>query len=1140
MRQILVEIGYFISPLVKATKNEESFELFFKNFGYEFDVDGLTAAYNAIESGDVDLEEVWNDLINFNKDDLVEVGRIAAAAFNSVKSIMSSNILTNIYGDFGAFFVEVFDFLCFNYLSFRFPVIEATLEGLGVITKEEVEPATSGRDIRYTKINCEWTRLGQFIHENETWASEVYSWNSTDFKYNKAIDSSIKIVEAIRLGLASKRDLSSDEVTTFLKNVPGDAELHSATLPFLQNEFQSVDNTGIPDFKNEAGLKILPYGDMSNGSKFGLAVAPFAKGAADGAKKISDEFSIEYKADFEATGVAAVTMTPQGLGIESDTAVSGSFEVGMTYEDKDKKPIYLIGDKDGTHIRVQKILASIGGDLTGDFFVAGGFDGFAAQIDLGEDGFLGNLVPEPISIDVGKVIMGWRTGRGVYFEGGTSLAVTVPLDLNLGPLKVYDISLELDWDDGVSLTSMVTADAQVGPLYAYVENLGLEASLVPNAAGTGTFGKYDLKFEFRKPSGYAISLDGGAVTGGGMLSVNGDEYRGALALNFSEFGFSAYAILNTRMPNGKKGFSFAASIFGQFNLPLGYGFFLTGLGGFIGINRTVNTDALRDVLYEGRMDNLLFPSDPIANAKTILDDMAAILPVKEDQHLFGPVAKISWGQPSLIDIKLGLIIEVGKNTKILILGGLDCSIPTKKAALVVLKLSFIGEIDTGKGTISFDATLKGSRILSWPVSGEMALRTGWAKRLDHVASFGGLHPQYPRPSNLPDLKRLSINFGTNNPKLTLSAYQAITSNSLQFGARADLYAKGPKIWPFGRFAAEGWVYFDALIYFNPFAFDIQLGGGISLLKNGSVICGLGFKLRLRGPNTFKINGKVWVTVLGIDIKFGVNHTWGDSRNLPVAKVNALEVLREAIQDSKGFEVIAPKTRKTAVTFREETESRVDPLGGLRFVQKAVPLNIKIEKVGNAEVGEVKKVDIEVKDKNNKTANIKTVKTDFIRGHYYKLSEAERLRAPAFESHKAGFEFSAEELVITKNTKKIIEGEMEHEILPIEIEEDDKPSVILPHKLLTGRYHDRFRHISNDRFRRPEDILKEKAGKAPVINESRFIAHADLHTVTSSPVNVMRENLSMKASLTEAKLKVDLQSKLETNNTVMDYIAVAGR
>ena len=183
--------------------------------------------------------------------------------------------------------------------------------------------------------------------------------------------------------------------------------------------------------------------------------------------------------------------------------------------------------------------------------------------------------------------------------------------------------------------------------------------------------------------------------------------------------------------------------------------------------------------------------------------------------MFGPIARIAFSQPPLIEGKLGIVLEVGNEFRLLILGALGSHLPSREHALVVSRSRSSARSTSAREPISFDATLQNSRILAWAVSGDMAARTGWAPRIDHVISFGGLHPRYPRPANLPDLRRMSINFGTNNPRVTLWSYQAVTLNSLQFGAGGDLYAKGPKIIFVGRLAAEGHAYFDALIYFNP-------------------------------------------------------------------------------------------------------------------------------------------------------------------------------------------------------------------------------------------------------------------------------------------------------------------------------------
>ena len=658
------------------------------------------------------------------------------------------------------------------------------------------------------------------------WRNEVYGWGS-DFDHQLAISRMVNVVESTMLATAHLREMTSAEASSsasaILRN-PGNDETYKADIPVLQDVFTEVTADGDPQFSREAGISVLPYGNQNSPASLGLAIAPYFIGTLDQEFDITERVSINASVETNVTGPPYVTISPDGVDVGFGAAADAAFEVGLEFRNNDSSAIVLAEIDEASRVDVRTIMATVGGNMSGDFYLAAGVENLRAIIDLSDDGFLGALVPDPITVEVGSIVMGWRAGRGVYFDGGTGVMVTVPLDLQLGPIQIYEVVLIIDWSSGVSVSVLLTADAQLGPLYAYVEQMGLSAIITEAPDNDGLLGQYDLRFEFRAPTGYAIALDAEPIEGGGFLSVNGSEYRGALALKFQQWGFSAFGILNTELPNNRPGFSFAASIFGEFNLPLGYGFFLTGLGGIIGINRTIDTNAMRDVLYEGRFDNILFPSDPIQNAVTILDDMAAILPASEGQHLFGPVAKIGWGQPVLIEVTLGVVLELGREIRVLILGGVGMVLPTKEAAIVDLNLSFFGEIDFALGTIDFDASLQGSRVLTFAITGDCAVRTGWAPRLQHVASFGGLHPEYPRPTNLPELQRLSISFGSNNPRVTLSAYQAITTNAFMFGARADLYARGPKIWLVGQTAAEGEIYFDALVYFNPFHFDAMLGG----------------------------------------------------------------------------------------------------------------------------------------------------------------------------------------------------------------------------------------------------------------------------------------------------------------------------
>ena len=434
----------------------------------------------------------------------------------------------------------------------------------------------------------------------------------------------------------------------------------------------------------------------------------------------------------------------------------------------------------------------------------------------------------------------------------------------------------------------------------------------------------------------------------------------------------------------------------------------------IGINRTVNTDGLRQVLYDGQLDSILFPADPIANADTIFDNTTLIFPPREGHYVFGPIARIAFSRPALIEGKLGVVLEIGNQTRLLIVGALGSRLPTRDSPLVSLEVSFFGEIDFGAGTISFDATLQKSYVLMWPVAGDVAVRTGWTPRINHIVSFGGLHPHYPRPANLPDLRRMTISFGSNNPRISMWCYQAITLNSLQFGAGADLYAKGPKIRFVGRLAAEGHVSFDALIYFNPFAFDAALSGSLALLVDGDVVMGLGFSLHLAGPNNYVISGRVWATVFGFDVGFGVHHEWGDRRDLPDAVADPVAILRDAITGAPVLEPIRAPSLSDGVRCKERRPEEqgpqpASPIGGLRFVQRALPLAIAIEKIGETQiVGAADTFDLAV-FVNGEEIAIAPANLDFVRGHFWKLDESDRLRAPAFERHKSGFEIAGDSL-----------------------------------------------------------------------------------------------------------------------------------
>src|SRR6185295_2607876 len=102
---------------------------------------------------------------------------------------------------------------------------------------------------------------------------------------------------------------------------------------------------------------------------------------------------------------------------------------------------------------------------------------------------------------------------------------------------------------------------------------------------------------FKPPKGVGLSIDAGAVRGGGYLffDTENEEYAGVVQLSILEtISITAIGMITTRMPDGSKGFSLLVIISVEFNpgIQLGMGFTLNGLGGILGLNRTMVLEAL--------------------------------------------------------------------------------------------------------------------------------------------------------------------------------------------------------------------------------------------------------------------------------------------------------------------------------------------------------------------------------------------------------------------------------------------------------------------------------------------------------------------------------------------------------------------
>ena len=624
------------------------------------------------------------------------------------------------------------------------------------------------------------------------------------------------------------------------------------------------------------------------------------------------------------------------------------------------------------------------------------------------DSFLASLLA---SADVeGQFDLGlsWHLNEGLVFRAAGGLEIAIPMHQNLGIATLDTLFLILKIRDDASFALEVSAGVtgNFGPLAATVERMGVELRLAFVDGADAEFGPVDLSLRFKPPRGVGLAVNAAAVRGGGFLSFDHEkgEYAGALELVFqNSLSLKAIGLIVTRMPDGSSGFSLIVIITAEFGTPiqLGLGFNLIGVGGLLGLHRTMLLEELAEGVRTGSVETVMFPEDVIANAAQILSDMQRFFPPEQGTFLIGPMAKLGWGTPPLVTATVGLIIEIPPGN-IALLGVLKCILPDEEAALLVLQVKFIGALEVDKSRLWFFASLFGSRVLFNPIEGEMGLLIAWGNEPAFVISVGGFHPKFnPPPLPFPIPNRVSLSL-LNEPlaRVRIEGYFAVTSNTAQFGAKVEIF--------FGLsfFSIEGHLGFDALFQFSPFYFIITFSASMSVKVFGVGLFSVRIRGQLEGTSPWHIEGEGSISLLFFDIDIPFSHTWGESADTVLPEIAALPILKAEFEKRENWIATPPAGVPLSVSLRtiEPTQELVlHPLGEIRISQRAVPLALTIQKVGNQKISDIQKAVLKVTATG--LVQKREVREPFATAQFREISEANKLSAPGYEKQVAGADVS---------------------------------------------------------------------------------------------------------------------------------------
>ena len=467
------------------------------------------------------------------------------------------------------------------------------------------------------------------------------------------------------------------------------------------------------------------------------------------------------------------------------------------------------------------------------------------------------------------------------------------------------------------------------------------------ADGMGAwFGHWDGGFgDIVGPTGIGLSLAAGPVTGGGFLAKLGPtDYAGGLELKVIGIGVGAFALF------GQAGNAPAFVGILGIRLPLpgvqiGFGFAVSGVGGVIGINRHADTDVIREQLASGTSGQILILRQPDQERPD--RDRAATQDVPRGRRgvPHRPTLQVNW--LGLIKLDAGVFIELPGPRQIFVAGSARLVIGSEEAALVYLRMDFVGGIDLTKSLIYFDAVLVNSSVMQvFKITGGIALRIAYGDNGYFLFSVGGFHPSFnPGGLELPRLARAGTGASVGIAWFKLENYFAVTSNTFQIGAAVEAGIE------MGPISVHGWIRFDALVQFDPFYFVAAIDAGFDVEVFGESLCGVRLQGRLSGPGPLVIEARASVKVLLVRVSESVTITLGGGGGNQATGIT--DLLDRLIPEFSKADNIRGDGEDRSVVMRPDAPRNVGgvtvvgAIGAVVWEQRRVPLGLDLQRFEGA-------------------------------------------------------------------------------------------------------------------------------------------------------------------------------------------------
>ena len=649
------------------------------------------------------------------------------------------------------------------------------------------------------------------------------------------------------------------------------------------------------------------------------------------------------------------------------------------------------------------------------------FEKCFVRLGGGDDAFLRQLLPgspDTESFDVG---LRWNTKNGFSFLGSGALEITLPVRARLPVITIDALHIILrPAPDGKAITIELSSDltaSLASAIQVSLHRIGVTTDLF---LGAGPGGLPDMRAAFKPPSGAGLSLDFAVLKGGGFLQIDPDrgQYAGVFSANLFGIGITVIAIIQT-----KPSFSLLTVLSASFEpvgLDISFGFTINRVGGLVGLNRVADTEAVRLGIRSNAIASVLFPQNPVANAPRIITDLARFFPPLPGHILVGPMLELGWGKPTgMFTLAMGVILQV-PDPSLMLLGVFRVLVPPGiDRPPLRIQVNFVGGVDFPRRLVFFDAALFDSRLITYTLEGEMAARLRWGAAATFAVTVGGFHPKYVAAADLdiPPLRRVTINLlpTDDNPRLRIESYYAATSNTLQHGARLEVYAAA------AGFGLRGHLGYDVLVQLSPLHFVASFSGEVAIIAFDEDIMSLRLDLTLEGPSPWRVDGEVSFKIIFKRIRIPVRATFGSGGAPSVPDADVAQEFLDQLNAPYNWTSTLPAQSELLVHLSPRLETPENavlahPSATVKFEQRSIPLKVEIQRFGAAKPKAERFFDTEAMQVRvqgggaPKPIEVDPVEGEFAPAQYFELSLDQKLSAASFDKRKCGIESRASALV----------------------------------------------------------------------------------------------------------------------------------